>query len=426
MVFGWGKKKQDKMPVEEIPQNKEILLSNIPEILSDLSKLRKSQTLSEINALRNNTEPLIDDLMKIGNLLERDSLNIDDIDKHLAIIVVRGKQQVIDVIKKGVVQLPKISSFDDAEKLNSTLNLILKKVGDVLGRQTRVIHIFAKKYATQLKENLEVMNKNHSEIANLLKNFHSTKSLHDEIHGALNQIEHLTNVRKEKSQKIIDTNKNIDSLQEKISLTKNSIDEIHLSDNYKKYLDLKNTLNVFSEQKLKIKNEINTQFTKISRPLSRYEYASSLDKDQKNILSTLVAEPFDVLTIGNKDSIIIILENIRKGVLSGSISVKDSDKTSSQITEIEESVDGFITQISEYRKKYDQMQNDLDSLVHPNLISFENNLAKTISLKDGSKSRCKLYQDEIDEIDSKIPKLVSEIEKKLRKFSNTRYTVIKS
>ena len=426
MVFGWGKKKEDKISVEEIPQNKEISLSNVPEIISDLSELRKSQALTEIKNLRNSTEPLIDELMKIGNLLEKDSLNIDDVDKHLAVIVVRGKKQVIDVIKKGVVPLPKISSFDDAEKLDSTLNLILKKVGDVLGRQTRVIHIFAKKYANQLKENLEVMNKNHSEITKLLKNFNSAKSLSDEIRDTLNQIKHLTNVRKEQSQKIIETSENINSLQEKISLTQKSIDTIRSSDTYKKYLDLKNTLNVFSDQKSKIKNQINTQFTKISRPLSRYEYASSLDKDQKNILSILVAEPFNVLTAQNKDSIIVILENVRKGVSSGSISVKDSDKTFSQITEIEESLDGFIKQISEYHEKYEQMQNDLNSLIPSDMISLEEKLAKTTSLKDESQSKSKTYQDEIDEIDSKIPKLVSEIEEKLRKFSNTGYTILKS
>ena len=198
MVFGWGKKKQEEEPVEEIPQNKEILLVDVPKIISDLSTLRKSQTLSEINNLRNNTAPLIDDLMKIGNVLDKDDLQIDDIDKHLAIIVVRGKKQVIDVIKKDVVPLPKISSFDDAEKLNSMLNLILKKVGDVLGRQTRVIHIFAKKYAAQLKDNLEVMNSNHSEIRKLLKNFHYTKSLSDEMIDALNEIERLTDLHKEK------------------------------------------------------------------------------------------------------------------------------------------------------------------------------------------------------------------------------------
>ena len=67
--------------------------------------------------------------------MRKTSLNIDDIDKHLAIIVVRGKKQVIDIIKKGVVHLPKISSLEDAEELNLVLSQTLKKVGDVLGRQ---------------------------------------------------------------------------------------------------------------------------------------------------------------------------------------------------------------------------------------------------------------------------------------------------
>ena len=40
--------------------------------------------------------------MKIGECsCHEDNLKVDDIDKHLAIIVVRGKKQVIDVIKKG-------------------------------------------------------------------------------------------------------------------------------------------------------------------------------------------------------------------------------------------------------------------------------------------------------------------------------------
>jgi uncharacterized coiled-coil DUF342 family protein len=426
MVFGWGKKKQEEKPVEEIPQNKEISLIDVPKIISELSTLRKTQILSEINNLRNNTEPLIDDLMKIGNVLEKDSLNIDDIDKHLAIIVVRGKKQVIDMIKKDVVSLPKISSFDDAEKLNSALNLILKKVGDVLGRQTRVIHIFAKKYAAQLKANLEVMNANHSEIQKLLKNHNSTKSLSEEMLDIINQIKNLTELRKEKSQKISEIAENVTTMNEKISSINNNIDEIKSSENYKKYLNLKNTLDEFVNQKSKIKNQINTQFTKISRPLSRYEYASSLDKDQKNILSNLVSEPFDVLTSENKDSIIIILENVRKGISSGSISVKDVEKTSTQITETEESIDGFVNQISEYHKKYQEIQNDLNSLMPKELISLETDLGKNTSILDESQLKSETFQGEIDEVDSKIPELVSEIEQKLREFSNTRYTILTS
>ena len=426
MVFGWGKKKQNEKPVDEIPLNKEIRLSDVHKVVTDLNQLRQSQALSEIKHLRDDTEPLIAHLIKIGNVLESDNLKVDDIDKHLAIIVVRGKKQVIDVIKKDVTPLLQVFSMNDAIKLNVSLGQILKKTGDVLGRQTRVIHIFAKKYASQLKENLEIMNSNHAEIGNILKNFERAKSTSDEIIDTLNQINILKETRVEKSHKIIDTNQNVQSLEKKITSIQNSIDSIHSSDDYKKYLNLKNTLDAFATKKLKIKNEIDAQFTKISRPLGRYEYASSLDKDQKNILSVLVENPFDVLLPPNKDSIIVILENVRKGITSGSISVKDIDKTLSQITETEELLDKFVKQVSEYLENRGKIQSDLNSLKSENLISLETEFAKNTSFKNDSLLKSQTIQDEISEIDSKIPQLTSEIEKKLRLFSSTRYTVLSS
>ena len=426
MVFGWGKKKQEEIHMDRTPQEKEIRLSDISKIVINLKELRESQTLSEIKQLRNDTAPLIDDLIKIGDVLDKDNLKVDDIDKHLAIIVVRGKKQVIDVIKKGVIQLPEISSINDAEKLDSALNQLLKKLGDVLGRQTRVIHIFAKKYATQLKGNLEVMTTNHSEIHKLLKNYDSTKSFSDEITESLNKINIIKNEQLAKTQKIDDTNHDIDSFNEKITLLQNSIEGKKSSDDYKKYLDLKNKLDSYDTIKLKIKNDIDTQFTKISRPLSRYEYGSSLDKDQKKILSILVKNPIDILVSQNKDSIIVILENVRKGITSGSISVKDVDKSLSQITETEETLDGFVKHISEYSEKYESMSDELNSLKSEELISLESELTKNLSFRDDSKLRSETIEGELDELKSKIPQLVSEIEVKLRQFSNTKYTVISS
>lgn len=426
MVFGWGKKKQEDNQIEESPKEKEISLSEVQNILIDFNQLRKSQTLSEIKHLRKKTTPLIDDLKKIGNVLANDDLNIDEIDKHLAVIIVRGKKQVLDIIKKGVTPLPEISSIDEAKKLDSSLNQILKKLGDVLGRQTRVIHIFAKKYASQLKENLEEMNSNHSEIQKLLRNYDSTVATSDEITEALNQIDTLKHTREEKTQKIEEVNQSIESLEKQISSIQDSINEIKSSDSYQKYLNLKNKLGDFDSQKLKIKNEIDEQFTKISRPLSRYEYVSSLDKEQKSLLTKLVENPFEVLLPQNKDPIIIILENVRKGILSDSISVKDVEKSLSQLTETEESLDRFTQQVSEYFDKYKQMQNTLNSLIPTKLISLEHDLSKNISFKEDAILKSETFHGEIDEIDSKMPELVSEIEAKLRQFSNTKYTIILS
>lgn len=420
MVFGWGKKKQEEVP-KEASNDKTINLSDVPKIVTDLRQLRQSQALSDIKHLRDATAPLIDDLINIGKVLEKDNLNVDDIDKHLAIIVVRGKKQVIDIIKKGVTSIPKVSSIDDAKELDSSLNQILKKVGDVLGRQTRVIHIFAKKYAEQLKNNLEVMNKNHYEIHNILKNFDTTKIIYDEIMDVLSEIKNLQETRTQNEKKIVKINSNLSSIEEKISSIQSSIEEIKSSDNYQKYVELKKSLDEFKTQKIKIKNDIDAQFTKISRPLNRYEYASSLDKDQKNLLTKLNTDPFDVLIPKNKDSIIMILENVRKAVSSSSISVKDVDKTLAQITETEEALDGFLKHVLEYFKKYEQLENDLNSLKPKSLTSLENDLEKNISLKEDYEIKSETIKNEIDEIHLKIPQFVTKIEDKLRKFSNTKY-----
>ena len=426
MVFGWGKKKQVEEPVERKRVNQDIELSEVPQIINDLRKLRESQTISEIKHLRNDTAPLIDDLMKIGIVLDKDDLNIDDIDKHLAIIVVRGKKQVIDILKKDVKTLIQVSTMDDAKKLDYFLTQLLKKVGDVLGRQTRVIHIFAKKYANQLTTNLKIMNENSDNITKLLKHFDSTQSSFDEIDEMLSKINSLKQDRIDKTKRNAEIQENLKSLQEKnISLQK-SLDEIHASENYQKYVSLQNKLNDFIKQKSKIKSEIDTQFTKISRPLGRYAYASSLDKEQTRILSTLVDNPFDALIAANLDSIILILENIRKGISSGSISVKDTQKTMSQLTETEESLVGFIKKVSEYSTVFDSMDADLKNLKPQNLTSTENDISKTSESENDARQKSKIILSEISEIESQIPQLISKIESKLQIFSSTRYTISKS
>ncbi|MDC0885895.1 exonuclease SbcC [Nitrosopumilus sp.] len=426
MVFGWGKKKQVEEPVERKAMNQNIELSDVSKIIDDLSKLRESQTLSEIKNLRNSTAPLIDDLMKIGIVLEKDDLNIDDIDKHLAIIVVRGKKQVIDILKKDVKNLIQVSTIDDAKKLDYFLTQLLKKVGDVLGRQTRVIHIFAKKYANQLTDNLKIMNENSDNISQLLKHYASRQSTFEEINEMLFKIKFLNQEHSDKTKRNSEILLNLKSIEEKkISLQK-SLDEIHASENYRNYVNLESKLNQFSNQKSTIKSEIDTQFTKISRPLGRYAYASSLDKEQTKILSTLVDNPFDALVPENFDSIIVILENIRKGISAGSISVKDTQKMMSQLTETEESLNTFIKKVSDYNDTFNSMKNDLTSLKPDNLTTLENNISKNNNSETDSHEKSKIILSEINDIDTQIPDIISKIEGKLQLFSNTTYNISRS
>jgi transcriptional antiterminator len=57
------------------------------------------------------------------------------------------------------------------------------------------------------------------------------------------------------------------------------------------------------------------------------------------------------------------------------------------------------------------------------LSDLTSDLKNALSDKEDSKLKIKTFQDEINESHSTIPKLISDIEVKLRKFSNTAYTI---
>jgi len=270
------------------------------------------------------------------------------------------------------------------------------------------------------------MNENSDNLSKLLKHFDSTQSSFDEIDEMLIKIKSLKQERVDKTKRNTEIQNNLKSIEDKKISLKNLMDEIHSSENYQKYVNLQNKLNDFIKQKSKIKSEIDSQFTKISRPLGRYAYASSLDKEQNRILSTLVENPFDALISENLDSIIVILENIRKGVSSGSISVKDTQKTLSQLTETEESLEGFIKKVSEYTAIFDSMQQELHNLKPQNLTSTENDISKNNESENDAHEKSKTILSEIDEMESQIPKIISKIENKLQIFSSTRYSISKS
>jgi len=175
--------------------------------------------------------------------------------------------------------------------------------------------------------------------------------------------------------RITDAKNSIKEFEKRIESTLKGIYQLKSGDEYLKYIETQKKLESLSPKQ--IQDKIDSQFTKISRPLSRYEYGSSLDKPQKVLMEKLIANPFNVLTLENKDDIIKILSSVRKGVEGGSISVKDPEKSLSSIDETIELLDEFVKEKSGYAEKKDSLQSELDSFNIGELKQKENLLTKT-------------------------------------------------
>ena len=351
MVFGWGKKESRQNVSDVALQKKQILLSDVQNIVSEIRSIQAKTIIVEAKTFRNKINSSCETILHIAIDLERDTLNVDDIDVHLKRLVERGKNEVISVIKReSTAQLPEINSFEDVKIFNDASNRMLKKIGDALGRQTRVIHIFAKKYAGKLKDDLKVMTDRNDEITAAITNYSKLETKIEQIFETMNKIEQSKKliIDLDEQQKL--TKKIIGDLVTTINRDEKEIKDIKNSGEYAKFLEINENLDSLSSEKNKIKNEIELQFTKISRPLNKYVYVSSLDKPQKKLLAILLENPYHILIDANKQDIVQILESTRRGVQSGSISVKNTDKSLSQIDETLSLLPGFIEKISVFNR----------------------------------------------------------------------------
>jgi len=424
MVFGWGKKKQKKQESEIAPQKKQIFLSDVPNVVDEIHPIRTKTIIVETKTFKNKIKSSCETILHIAIDLERDTLNIDDIDIHLKRLVERGKKEVISIIKReSIVQLPEINSYDDVKNFNATAGRMLKKIGDSLGRQSSVIHIFAKKYAGKLKNDLKVMTDGNDEIATIITN-------HTELERKIEQILSTMNKIEQSKKSIIDlgeqeklTTKTIDDLIAKIGSDEKGIKNIKNSSEYIEFLQINEKLDSLSSEKNKIRNEIELQLTKISRPLNKYVYVSSLDKPLKKLLANLIANPYDVLVDSNKQDIIQILESTRNGIQSGSVSVKDTDKSLLQIDEILSLIPGFIEKISVFNRSKSDIESKLLGFNNDQLRQKESALSTHKNDKSSLESKISSIEKELKDTTDIIPKFVKSVESILNEISAVQYII---
>ena len=339
MVFGWGKKKQVVEEAREkpvLPTHKEATLENIPDILEDITNLRQKTLVIEVKSFQKRIEVDRKILLSIADELGKDSLNTNEMDPHLVLLVNRGKKEVISSIQnefKGTFS--EINSFDNVLGFQRNASRGIKKVGDMLGKHSRVIHIFAKKYAKKLKGDLTILTDNLSEVNALISNYNSNQELLENIRHSLSDFSNIKRDIEKQERRKMELEKSVEEEQQNETNLQKDIEEMKSSNNYKEFLAIKENITTVSTDEKLIKKKIEEQFLKISRPLNKYVYVSSLDKPLKKMTENLTLSPYDVLSAENMSDIKKILDSVRSGVESGSVSVKDVEKSKQAITDIQ-------------------------------------------------------------------------------------------
>ena len=427
MVFGWGKKKKVEYdePVENITSiSQTITLDEIPKILDDIVILRKGTLAAEIKSHRNRIDPQREVLLKIANELSEDELDPDKLDPHFQIMVNRGKKEVISSIKKEFANpFPDINSPDDIMRFKKVTAAGIKKVGDMLGKHSRVIHIFAKKYAKKLKEDLENLTENLKDVDELIDNFNNTENSVQTINELLSSRNKTLEKLSKQNSRMNELKSSITDKNEKITKFKNEIKEIKSSSDYKTYLDVKSQLSDCDSEEVKIRHHVNDEFTKISRPLGKFVHISSHDKELKDLTAKLASTPYDVLDSDNISGIKKILDYIVTGIDSGSVSVKDISKSKDSVAEIKNLIPSLISIKEKFETKKHELIIKLENFDSKSLQTAENNLKREESNISDTLSKLKIFEDENLDLTHSLPTILHQIERNLKDVTSTSYTI---
>ncbi len=423
MVFGWNKKKTEKE--EHTLSSKEIKLDQISAILSDIKNSKQKHLIKNATPLFSNIQNELNSILKIIDHLSNDSLKIDDIDNQLKIIVTRSKTEVINIIsKEAKVQMPQLGTLDDVKKATELASQALKKIGDVLGKNSRVIHVFAKKYAQDLKDHLATINTNYMSILKLVDSYTKFESDKSIIKEKTNKIIDMNQTINDKNAQVPKLKATHDGFVNSITALRNQTDSLKSSPQHAKYLEIKNQIEQNKKEENKLNKEIDEEFSKISRPLGKYVYVTSLEKPLKMLMEELIQDPAKTITTQNKDSITVILESCMKGTLSGAVSVKEADKSVEHISNLIRKLDDFLVRKNELMQKDQDLQSRLGVFDIDAFDELEQKLQKTITDKNDMESKIRKLESELAQETSNRTHAISELGSDLQSISNTEYVIL--
>src|SRR5207249_2072293 len=143
------------------------------------------------------------------------------------------------------------------------------RMGDILGVHTRVMHVFARKYADKLKNDIAKLSQNRNSLQLLVNEREDFKSKSENILNTGIKIKKLKDEIGQRNRRLTETINEINQTRKIIENLEQEIISLKAKNEYKEFLAVKRKIELLSNEKSEIRNKINDQFSKISRSLSK-------------------------------------------------------------------------------------------------------------------------------------------------------------
>jgi hypothetical protein len=112
-----------------------------------------------------------------------------------------------------------------------------------------------------------------------------------------------------------------------------------------------------------------------------------------------------------------------KGIMSGTVSVKETDKSVAQITNLISLLDDFIARKADLQSQHKALQEKLGTFDSKQLEELEKQLERAKLDRSDTESKIKTLQEDLDGDYEQRQKLIEDLQISLEKASGIKYIV---
>jgi hypothetical protein len=309
-----------------------LTISNALDILKRMEDEKAGDLYRILIPMRQSLENTLLSMGRIAEEMENEKVKVED-EKFRPSVESSRRILVSSLKKESSSDFPVPSSIPEAKKFQERLQSLMERLGDVSGSHSKLLTTFMKKHTGKIKGEFDVISSLERRTNKIMEDFEEDKR------PLMNCITVLTKI-----------SQMVDSiLQQKNELQKveGEISRLELQDQnlakelagLEKSSDFESTAKTIQELKLAQEEEnefhkyLGDLFSPVSRALTKYSYGTSKATSSK--LQILMETPWKIFEQAKEqknhdrdlESYGALLADVHKGVSTGKIKLKDSDKT---------------------------------------------------------------------------------------------------
>lgn len=400
--------------------------------LHDLKKWLDNQTKDLFNdiILQGNDliKKLMDNIPKAKSAAEDFSniaLNMGELNEPLIPTIKNSKNsiaiKVINTISK--LEFAEVENFNDLINISNQLSQSLVQIDQTMKTHGRVVFTILAKEVRPLLSELKQIQREVALLTKLVENNSEKANKIELIHV---NISHLLNLNSE-----LLINKDIvnDVTNGSIKVTESEKDIIKKlgivksSQQFKESQKNKEEIQIINVKLKQIYAEFDTSFSRLRKPLEKYEYVAQLTDEKKKIIKKYVESPSDGLINDKELSIVIILEGMKETINTNKIIVKNPEKVIRRIDEIQPILSSTQNIMINITKKLGKINSSTNNSIINEAHLLQKNLESKLQSKEKQTLLIEKTQSDINKNVETMKELANNIEIDVKKIFNIKLEI---